>query len=42
MPTAHEIDYAIKGHEMPFVEIELDPGESAVSEAGSLMILQGK
>jgi uncharacterized protein (TIGR00266 family) len=37
MPTAHEIDYAIKGHEMQFVEIELDPGESAVSEAGSLM-----
>ena len=26
MPTAHEIDYAIRGHEMQFVEIELDPG----------------
>jgi uncharacterized protein (TIGR00266 family) len=37
MPTAHEIDYSIHGHEMQFVEIELDPGESAVSEAGSLM-----
>lgn len=37
MPTAHEIDYEIHGHEMQFVEIELDPGESAVSEAGSLM-----
>jgi uncharacterized protein (TIGR00266 family) len=37
MPTAHEIDYRIHGHEMQFVEIELDPGESAVSEAGSLM-----
>jgi uncharacterized protein (TIGR00266 family) len=37
MPTAHEIDYAIHGQEMQFVEIELDPGESAVSEAGSLM-----
>jgi uncharacterized protein (TIGR00266 family) len=37
MPTAHEIDYTIRGHEMQFVEIELDPGESAVSEAGSLM-----
>lgn len=31
------VDYEIKGSEMQFVEIELDPGESAVSEAGSLM-----
>jgi len=37
MPTAHEIDYAIRGHEMQFVEIELDPGESAVAEAGAFM-----
>lgn len=32
-----EIDYEIKGHEMQFVEIELDPGESAIAEAGSMM-----
>lgn len=37
MSTAHEIDYQIHGSDMQFVEIELDPGESAVSEAGSLM-----
>jgi uncharacterized protein (TIGR00266 family) len=37
MPAAHEIDYRIHGHEMQYVEVELDPGESAVSEAGSLM-----
>jgi uncharacterized protein (TIGR00266 family) len=37
MPTAHEIDYKIHGHEMQYVEVELDPGESAVAEAGSLM-----
>jgi uncharacterized protein (TIGR00266 family) len=37
MPTAHEIDYAIHGHEMQFVEVELDPGESAVAEAGAFM-----
>jgi len=37
MPTAHEIDYAIRGHAMQFVEVELDPGESAVAEAGALM-----
>jgi uncharacterized protein (TIGR00266 family) len=34
---ADEIDYQIKGHEMQFVEIELDPGESAVAEAGAMM-----
>jgi uncharacterized protein (TIGR00266 family) len=32
-----EIDYRIVGNDMPFVEIELDPGESAISEAGALM-----
>lgn len=37
--TAHEIDYEIFGHEMQFVEIELDPQESAVSEAGSMMYM---
>jgi uncharacterized protein (TIGR00266 family) len=37
MPTAHAIDFEIHGHEMQYVEVELDPGESAVSEAGSLM-----
>ena len=34
---AHEIDYKIHGHEMQYVEVGLDPGESAVAEAGSLM-----
>ena len=32
-----EIDYRIYGEDMQFVEIELDPGESAVAEAGALM-----
>lgn len=31
------IDYKIFGHEMQFVEIELDPQESAVAEAGAMM-----
>ncbi len=35
--TADDIDYRIVGNDMPFVEIELDPGESAVAEAGALM-----
>lgn len=34
---ADDIDFDIKGAEMQFVEIELDPGESAVAEAGSMM-----
>ena len=34
---ADDIDFEIKGAEMQFVEIELDPGESAVAEAGSMM-----
>jgi uncharacterized protein (TIGR00266 family) len=35
--TADEIDYTIFGSEMQFVEVELDPGESAVAEAGAMM-----
>lgn len=35
--TADVIDYKIFGAEMQFVEVELDPGESAVAEAGALM-----
>ncbi|WP_310599422.1 TIGR00266 family protein [Desulfobulbus sp.] len=36
---AHEIDYTIFGNEMQFVEIELDPQESVVSEAGAMMYM---
>jgi uncharacterized protein (TIGR00266 family) len=32
-----EIDFRIVGAEMQFVEVELDPGESAVAEAGAMM-----
>lgn len=35
--TSDEIDYKIFGAEMQFVEVELDPGESAVAEAGAMM-----
>ncbi|WP_369039865.1 TIGR00266 family protein [Stenotrophomonas maltophilia] len=34
---ADRIDFRIVGHEMQFVEIELDAGEGAVAEAGALM-----
>jgi uncharacterized protein (TIGR00266 family) len=33
------IDYEIKGSEMQFVEVELDPGEAAIGEAGSMMFM---
>lgn len=36
---AHEIDYTIYGEEMQFVEVELDPHEGVVAEAGSFMMM---
>jgi len=35
----HEIDYKIVGEEMQYVEIELDPQETAIAEAGSFMMM---
>lgn len=35
--SADEIDFMIHGQEMQFVEVELDPGESAIAEAGAMM-----
>ncbi len=37
--TAHEIDYRIYGEEMQYVEVELDPEEAVVAEAGSFMMM---
>lgn len=39
MRTNHEIDYFIKGEEMQLVEIELDPQETAIAEAGAFMYM---
>ncbi len=36
---AHEIDYHIFGEEMQYVEIELDPQEIVIAEAGSFMMM---
>jgi uncharacterized protein (TIGR00266 family) len=36
MPRCHEIDYAIHGDDMQLVEVELDPGETVVAEAGAM------
>ncbi len=35
--VADEVDYVIYGEDMQFVEVELDPHESAVAEAGAMM-----
>jgi len=40
MTEMHEIDYQIYGNEMQFVEIELDPSEAAVAEAGGMMYME--
>jgi uncharacterized protein (AIM24 family) len=37
MGQTDEIDYEIGGEDIQYVEIELDPGESVVSEAGAMM-----
>lgn len=39
MRNNHEIDYRIFGEEMQYVEIELDPEETALAEAGSFMMM---
>lgn len=39
MRNNHEIDYRIHGEEMQFVEVELDPNETAIAEAGSFMMM---
>lgn len=36
----HEIDYVIYGDDMQFVEVELDPQETVVAEAGALMMME--
>lgn len=35
----HEIDYKIFGEEMQYVEVELDPNESAIAEPGAFMMM---
>jgi uncharacterized protein (TIGR00266 family) len=37
---SHEVDYEIFGDDMQFVEVELDPGETVVGEAGTMMFIE--
>ena len=40
MNRMHEIDYKIFGDDMQFVEVELDPDEATVAEAGGMMYME--
>jgi uncharacterized protein (TIGR00266 family) len=40
MNAMHEIDYKIYGDDMQFVEVELDPMEAVVAEAGGMMYME--
>ncbi len=42
MAKAHEVDYKLFGDDMQFVQIELDPGETVLAEAGAMMYMDGK
>ena len=37
---SHEVDYEIIGDDMQIVEVELDPGETVIAEAGAMNYLE--
>src|SRR5262249_31802494 len=39
MSAMHEVDYRVYGSEMQYVEVELDPMEAVVAEAGGMMYM---
>ncbi len=36
---AHEIDFELHGNSMQYVEVQLDPGETVIAEAGMMMYM---
>jgi uncharacterized protein (TIGR00266 family) len=40
MSKMHEVEFRVLGDDLQYVEIELDPGEAAVAEAGAMMYLE--
>src|SRR5690606_26951874 len=40
MSRSHEIDYQIKGESIQIVEIELDPMETVIAEAGAMLFME--
>jgi uncharacterized protein (TIGR00266 family) len=39
MARMHDVDFQVVGDDLQFVEVELDPGEAALAEAGSMMYM---
>lgn len=37
---SHEIDYKIIGHDVQLIEIELDPAETVIAEAGAMLYME--
>ncbi|MFZ0547181.1 MAG: TIGR00266 family protein [Candidatus Promineifilaceae bacterium] len=40
MGKSHVIDYQIYGDDLQFVEVELDPGETVIAEAGAMVYME--
>jgi uncharacterized protein (TIGR00266 family) len=40
MAQSHEIDYQIKGESIQIVEVELDPAETVIAEAGAMLFME--
>ena len=40
MPQCHEVDYKIMGDDIQIVEVELDPGETVIAEAGAMNYME--
>ncbi len=40
MALSHVIDYQIKGESIQIVEIELDPMETVIAEAGAMLYME--
>jgi len=36
----HEVDYEIIGSELQLIEVELDPGETVIAEAGAMTYME--
>jgi uncharacterized protein (TIGR00266 family) len=40
--SSHVVDYKVFGDDLQFVEVELDPGETVIAEAGVLMYMESQ
>ncbi len=40
MAKSHEVDYQVFGDDLQFVEVELDPQETVIAEAGAMMYME--